>query len=84
MRAADALRAAHTAGITVTLDGDGILLEADAEPPQALLEALARHKLAILTGRMVRCGLGRLLRRTQAVGRVPKWTFAGASGSIGV
>jgi hypothetical protein len=42
------LHAAHAAGIRVMLDGDGILLEADAEPPQALLEALSRHKLAIL------------------------------------
>jgi hypothetical protein len=48
MNAADVLHAAHTAGITVMLDGDGILLEADAEPPRELLEALARHKPAIL------------------------------------
>ena len=48
MRAADALRAAHAAGITVMLDGDGILLEADTEPPPAVLDALARNKLAIL------------------------------------
>jgi hypothetical protein len=49
MSAFDALRAAHAAGITLTLDGDSILLEAGAEPPQMLLEALASHKLAILT-----------------------------------
>jgi hypothetical protein len=48
MSAADALRAAQAAGITVTLAGECILLEANAEPPQALLEALARHKPAIL------------------------------------
>jgi hypothetical protein len=48
MSAVETLHAAHAAGITLTLDGDGILLEAGAEPPQAVLEALARHKLAIL------------------------------------
>jgi hypothetical protein len=48
MSAAEALRAARTAGITVTLDGETLLLEATAEPPQAVLDALSRHKLAIL------------------------------------
>jgi hypothetical protein len=48
MSAADALRAAHAAGITVRLDGDGILLEADAEPAQGLLDVLARNKVAIV------------------------------------
>jgi hypothetical protein len=48
MRAAEALRAAYTAGITVTRDGDSMLLEANTEPPRALLEALACNKLAIL------------------------------------
>jgi hypothetical protein len=51
MSAADALRAAHAAGIAVTLDGDGILLEADTEPPRALLETLERNKLAIVDSR---------------------------------
>ena len=48
MSAAEALRAARTAGITVTLDGETLLLKATAEPPQAVLDALSRHKLAIL------------------------------------
>src|SRR5215469_11686494 len=48
MSAADALRAAHAAGITVTLEGDDILLEAETEPPRALLETLERSKLAIV------------------------------------
>ena len=48
MSAADALRAAHAAGVTVMLDGEGLLLEANAEPPQAVLDVLARHKLSIL------------------------------------
>jgi hypothetical protein len=48
MSAAKALHAARAVGITVTLDGEGLLLEATAEPPQAVLDALSRHKLAIL------------------------------------
>jgi hypothetical protein len=48
MSAAEALRAAHAAGVTVMFDGEGLLLEANAEPPQAVLDVLARHKLGIL------------------------------------
>ena len=48
MSAAEALRAARAAGITVVLDGEALLLEAEAEPPWALLDALLRHKQAIL------------------------------------
>jgi hypothetical protein len=45
--AAEALRGARAAGITVTIDGEGLLLEAVAEPPQFVLDALARNKRAI-------------------------------------
>ena len=48
MSATEALRAAHAAGVTVMFDGEGLLLEANAEPPQAVLDVLARHKLSIL------------------------------------
>jgi hypothetical protein len=48
MSAAEALRAAQAAGVTVMFDGEGILLEANAEPPQAVLDLIARHKLSIL------------------------------------
>jgi hypothetical protein len=48
MSAAEALRAAHAAGVTVMFDGEGLLLEANAEPPQAVLDVVARHKLSIL------------------------------------
>jgi hypothetical protein len=48
MSAAEALCAAHAAGITVTLDDEDLLLEAGAEPPQSVLDALVRHKRAIL------------------------------------
>jgi hypothetical protein len=46
--AAEALRAAHEAGVTMMLDGESLMLEAKVEPPQAVLNALARHKSAIL------------------------------------
>jgi hypothetical protein len=44
MSAAEALRAAQAAGITIALDGDALLLEALAEPPQSVLDALVLHK----------------------------------------
>jgi hypothetical protein len=48
VNAAEALRAAHAAGVTVALDGESLVLEAEIEPPQEVLDALSRHKLAIL------------------------------------
>jgi hypothetical protein len=46
--ATEDLQAAHAAGITVAADGEALLLEAAAEPAQALLGALAQHKQEIL------------------------------------
>ena len=63
MSAAEALRAAHAAGVTVMFDGEGLLLEANAEPPQAVLDMLARHKLTILA----------LLRPGQGVRTAEDW-----------
>jgi len=48
MSAAEALRAAHAAGVTVMPDGENLVLEAKAKPPQSVLDALSRHKFAIL------------------------------------
>lgn len=48
MSAAQALRAARAAGIKVMLDGDGLLLEADAEPPRPILRVLKTHKPEIM------------------------------------
>jgi hypothetical protein len=48
MSAAEALHAAYAAGITVTVDAESLILEASAEPSQAVLSALLRHKPAIL------------------------------------
>lgn len=47
MSAAEALRAALAAGITVVLGGEALLLEAEAEPPQALLDALLRRNRCV-------------------------------------
>ena len=48
MSAVEALSAARAAGVTVTLNGENLVLEANAEPPQAVLHVLAHHKHAIV------------------------------------
>jgi hypothetical protein len=48
MSAIEALCAARAAGIAATRDGESLLLEAKTEPPQVLIDAIARHKPAIL------------------------------------
>ena len=48
MSALFALHAAQAAGVTVKVDGDGLLLEAPVAPPAKVIEALARHKPEIL------------------------------------
>lgn len=48
MSATAALQAARAAGVRVALDGEFLLLEADAEPPRSVLGALRRHKAALL------------------------------------
>jgi hypothetical protein len=45
--AAEALRIAHAAGVTVIVDGEDLVLEANTEPPRAVLDALSRNKLSI-------------------------------------
>jgi hypothetical protein len=44
MSAVQALGAARAFGIRLELDGDDLLLEASAPPPDAVLEALSQHK----------------------------------------
>lgn len=44
MSAAEALRAARAAGISIAIDGDDLVLEAPAQPPPAVLGLLARNK----------------------------------------
>ena len=48
MSAAEALQAASAAGVRIGIDGDDLMLEAEAAPPPALLSILARHKSEIL------------------------------------
>ena len=48
MSAAEALKAARAAGIELRLDRGDLVLEASAPPPDGVLDALSRHKPAIL------------------------------------
>jgi hypothetical protein len=48
MNASEALSAARAFGLTVTSDDKSLFLEAEFEPPQTVLDALARHNAAIL------------------------------------
>jgi hypothetical protein len=46
--AAEALKAAHAAGIELSLDGDDLLLEASAPPHTAILDLLSNHKAGVV------------------------------------
>lgn len=48
MSAAEALKAAREAGIGLHVDGDGLVLEASAPPPAAVLDLLSRHKAGMI------------------------------------
>ena len=48
MNAAETLAAAQAAGVRLGVDGMGLLIEADSEPPSELLNALRRDKPEIL------------------------------------
>jgi hypothetical protein len=48
MSAVQALGAARAFGIRLELDGDDLLLEASAPPPDAVLEALSQHKADVV------------------------------------
>ena len=48
MSAAEALRAAHNAGIGLHVDGVDLVLEASAPPPAAVLDLLGRHKADLI------------------------------------
>ena len=47
MSAAEALKTARASGVDLHLDGDELMLEAAAPPPNAILELLSRHKPGI-------------------------------------
>lgn len=48
MNAVEAVRLARAAGIELTLDGNGLLLDAASEPPSSVIEELRRHKHEIV------------------------------------
>ena len=48
MSAIQALGAARAFGIHLQLDGDDLLLEASEPPPDAVLDALSRHKADVV------------------------------------
>jgi hypothetical protein len=49
MSPVEALKAARTAGIQISIDGDDLVLESTAEPPVAVVDLLTEHKAGILT-----------------------------------
>jgi hypothetical protein len=48
MSAVHALTLARAAGVRIGIDGDALTLDADALPPPAVLEFLARHKAQVI------------------------------------
>jgi hypothetical protein len=48
MSAAEAIMAACAAGVSLEIDGDDLVLEAPAPPPDTVLDLLSRHKLDIV------------------------------------
>jgi hypothetical protein len=48
MSAAEAIMAARAAGVKLGIDGDDLVLEAAAPPPDTVLDLLSRHKLDIV------------------------------------
>jgi hypothetical protein len=48
MSAFQALKAARDAGVRIAIDGDALTLNADAEPPAAVLDLLSRHKARVV------------------------------------
>lgn len=48
MSAVHALKLAREAGVRIGIDGDALTLDADAAPPPAVLNVLARHKAQVI------------------------------------
>jgi hypothetical protein len=48
MSAAEVLRAARAAGVSVTVDGESLVLEAQTRPPASVLDGLVQHKAGVL------------------------------------
>jgi hypothetical protein len=64
--AAEALKAARAAGVSLRVDGDDLLLEATASPPASVIDALSRQrpKSSCSYGRLRTGGRPRTGRRT--------------------
>jgi hypothetical protein len=58
MSAAEALRVAHAAGVTVMFDGEGLVLEANTEPPMAVLmrSRVTKSRYSLCFGRVTMDG----------------------------
>jgi hypothetical protein len=48
MSAAEALKSAWAAGVSITIDGDDLVLQGSAPPPPAVLDLLSRHKAGVV------------------------------------
>jgi hypothetical protein len=48
MNAAEVIKEAAAVGIQLAIEGDGLLLEAKAPPPEAIIELITRHKPEII------------------------------------
>lgn len=48
MSAVQALKLARAAGVRIGIDGDALTLDAEAAPPSAVLDLLARHKAQVI------------------------------------
>ena len=48
MNAAEVIAEAAAAGIRIAIEGDGLSLEATAQPPKAMIELIAQHKPEII------------------------------------
>jgi hypothetical protein len=46
--AAEALKAARAAGVSLRVDGDDLVLEAATPPPASVLDAISRHKADVV------------------------------------
>ena len=48
MNAAEVIKEAAAAGIRIAIEGDGLSLEATAQPPKAIIELITQHKPEII------------------------------------
>ena len=48
MNAAEVIEKAAAAGIRIAIEGDGLSLEATAQPPKAIIDLIAQHKPEII------------------------------------